>query len=423
VAPPASYRISAYCDAAASLYVELVIGSDSEHSLVSAVADGIQLPLQNIPVAVAMVREAHRRSAFAAVLASDDATVELASAIAESLGLAHNPVESARISGRKDLARAAQARAGLPVPHFRRIDLFSPIAAQVAGVEYPCVLKPLALSGSRGVIRADDEQELIDSCARLRQILQANSPGAPASLAAPTPLDAPSSPEHRFALVEQYLGGVEIAVEAMLSSDGLEMLAIFDKPEPLVGPYFEESYYVTPSRLSPALQSLVQTRVEQLCTAYGLVRGPVHAEFRIDNDEVWPLELASRTIGGDCARLLQFGAGHSLEALVIARALGIPLTAERAAGAGGVLMIPIPRSGILRRVEGVLAAQKVPLVEDVYIAAREGHELLALPEGSSYLGFIFARGSDSESVERALRAAHACLSIVIAPMWRIEAAS
>ena len=415
VAPAASYRIGAYVAAASNLGIELSVGSSGEHSLVAEVARGVQIPLDDVASATSIIATEHERRPFAAVLASDDATVELAIHVAHALGLAQNPVTSARIARRKDLARAAQARAGIPVPWFVRIDLYSELQTQLSTMSYPCVLKPLALSGSRGVMRADDQQSLLDNCARVREILRRQ--GALSAAA-----EADTVPEElRYALVEQFIVGIEIAVEAILVDGELELIAIFDKPEPLDGPYFEESYYIMPSRLSAQSQQRVQARVAQMCRAYGLVNGPVHAEFRIGSDEIWPLELASRTIGGDCARLLQFGAGHGLEELVLARAVGIPLDVSRSDEAGGVLMIPIPRSGVLRRVEGVLAAEKVALVDDVYIAAREGHELHALPEGNSYLGFVFARGPTSASVEAALREAHACLKIVIAPMWRIDA--
>ena len=220
-------------------------------------------------------------------------------------------------------------------------------------------------------------------------------------------------------LIERYQRGVEVALEGLLEAGRLEVLAVFDKPDPLEGPYFEETYYISPSRQSAAVLARVHDCVQAACRAYGLSTGPVHAELRIDGDSVYLLEVAARTIGGQCARLLELGTGHSLEALVIARALGLVLPVSAAAGASGVLMIPIPRGGVLRRVEGVLAATRVPGIEDLEISVREGYELVPLPEGSSYLGFIFARGPSPEAVEDALRAAHAKLEIVTAPVWHI----
>jgi len=205
----------------------------------------------------------------------------------------------------------------------------------------------------------------------------------------------------------------------MLHHGELRVLALFDKPDPLEGPYFEETYYITPSRLDPDTQALIRKRVAQACAAYGLVTGPVHAELRLHEGEAWILEVAARTIGGQCARLLRFGTGYGLEEQVIAEALGQPLTPNADNGAAGVLMIPIPRAGILRRVEGLLAAQRVPYIEDIEISVREGYELVPLPEGASYLGFIFARAPTPELAEQALREAHACLNIVVAPVWKV----
>ena len=406
VAPTASYRIQAYVDAATKLGVELVVASDGQYSLVSAVSGGLQIPLDRPAAAIAATLEFQRQSPIHAVVASDDATVELASEIAGALGLPHNPVSAVQLARRKDLARLAQQRAGIAVPAFQRIDLESPVAPQVKSLAYPVVLKPLALSGSRGVMRADTEDELLACVERLRPIVA----------------HAYQDEERRFALVEAYLPGDEVAVEGMLTDGCFRLQAIFDKPEPLIGPFFEESYYVTPSRLAPALQAGLAQAVAHLCEAYGLRTGPVHAELRVDGQNIWPLELAARTIGGDCARLFTFGTGHSLEMMVLAHALSVmPPETEVSNEAAGVLMIPIPRTGVLRRVEGVLDASRVAGIEAVFIAAREGHEIIALPEGSSYLGFIFARGADPDSVYKSLRDAHAALTVVTAPLWRIEA--
>lgn len=338
-----------------------------------------------------------------AVLATDDRTVELASRVAHALGLRHNPVESARISRRKDLARAALARAGVPLPAFRRLDLKEPLAPQIRGIRYPCVVKPLAFSASRGVIRADDAGELLAACERVRPLLQ----------------DVADRDEREHLLVEDYLPGFEVALEGMLDQGTLGVLALFDKPDPLEGPFFEETYYVTPSRLSPRLQGIIRRRVEEACRAYGLREGPVHAELRVGADDACILEVAARTIGGQCARLLGLGTGRSLESLVLAQAVRQSAVLQPAAEASGVLMIPIPRAGVLRRVEGVLAARKVPYVEDVEISIREGYELVPLPEGSSYLGFIFSQAPTPELAEAALRQAHACLNVVTAPVWKV----
>jgi biotin carboxylase len=208
----------------------------------------------------------------------------------------------------------------------------------------------------------------------------------------------------------------------MLKGGELQVLAVFDKPDPLHGPYFEETYYITPSRHARDTLNELHHTVLAACSAYGLQEGPVHAECRINADGVWILEVAARTIGGLCGRLLQFGTGYSLEELVLAQAMGKTLPLETSQQGAGVLMIPIPQAGILKRVEGILAAQRVPYIESVEIQLREGHELVPLPEGSSYLGFIFARAPSARQAEQALREAHACLNIVVAPLWKVSIA-
>ncbi len=400
LAPPGSYRTAPYLRAARRLGVEAVVASTGRHPLVGG-AGGLNLELPDLDASLrTILAAADTGPGFSAVVATDDLTVDLAGLVAHQLGLPGNDPAAARVSRRKDLARRRLAEAGLPVPAHRVVDLREPLGPQAEGFPLPCVIKPLALSGSRGVIRADDVATLEGLRARVAAITAT----------------APFPDERDHALLEAYLPGDEVALEGMLVDGRLEVLALFDKPEPLTGPCFEESYYVTPSRHPQSVQARVADRVAQACAAYGLRHGPVHAEARLHDGDAWLLELAARTIGGECARLLSFGAGLGLEELVIARALGRPLHASRDAGAGGVLMLPTPRAGILRRVEGVLEASRVPGVESVEISVREGYELVPLPEGESYLGFVFARAATPREVEAALRAAHACLRVVTAPV-------
>ncbi|HET7093095.1 MAG TPA: ATP-grasp domain-containing protein, partial [Thermomicrobiales bacterium] len=217
-------------------------------------------------------------------------------------------------------------------------------------------------------------------------------------------------------LVERYLPGVEVAVDGLLAGGALRTLAIFDKPDPLDGPFFEETIYVTPSRLPVETQAAISARTAEAAAALGLREGPVHAELRINDDGVWPIELAGRSIGGLCSSVLEFGVGVSLEELILRHAVGLPLPeAERSGAAAGVMMIPIPRGGMLRGVSGVEAALAVPDVTGVEITAKLNQPLTPLPEGASYLGFIFARAATPERAEAALRAAHAELRFRIDP--------
>ncbi len=400
LAPAGSYRTGPYLRAARRLGVEAVVASSGRQPLVGA-DGGLNLELADPDAALRTILDGFGNGPpLAAVVATDDLTVDLAGRVARELGLPGNDPTAARLSRRKDLARQRLAEAGLPVPAHRVVDLRASLEPQAEGFPFPCVIKPLSLSGSRGVIRADNVVDL--------EALR----GRVAAIAATAPL----ADERDHALLEAYLPGDEVALEGLLDDGRLELLALFDKPEPLTGPFFEESYYITPSRHPAALQRRVVERVAQACAAYGLRHGPVHAEARLVDGEAWLLEVAARTIGGECARLLTFGAGVGLEEVVIGRALGRPLATVREDGAGGVLMLPTPRAGILRRVEGVLEASRVPGIEAVEISIREGYELVPLPEGESYLGFVFARGATPAAVEAALREAHAQLHVVTAPV-------
>ncbi len=404
VAPPGSYRIRAYVEAARELAVPLAIVSQGHHSVVPEVAAGIAVDLADPIDAEVRVREVLHGAPVAGVVATDDATSILASRLADSFGLPHSPSEAVATARRKDRARDALDAAGIAGPAHRTIDTRRPLGPQLAGVRLPCVVKPLAMSASRGVIRADDRASLRSACDRAGRIAS----------------EARDPFEATHLLVEDYMPGREVAVEGLLSDGDLRVLAIFDKPDPLDGPFFEETYYVTPSRLPPRTLRRLERACQAACRALGLTHGPVHAELRVHGDAIGLLEVAARTIGGDCARLLRFGTGLGLEEIVLRHAAGLPVELQAAPGAAGVLMLPTPRAGVLRRVEGVLGARAVPGVEEVVIAKREGYELVPLPEGGDYLGFVFARADEADSVEAALRAAHARLEVVVAGAWRLE---
>jgi len=408
IAPHGSYRTRAFIDAAEHLGAAALIASEGAHSVVSAYAEGLHIPLDDDDSALQRILQAATRQPFAGILGTDDSTTELATRAAEALGLPHNPLAAVRLGRRKDLARQRLHDAGVPIPLFRTLDTRSPLEPQIVGLHYPLVLKPVALSGSRGVIRVDDQEALVRAVSRVQQILQAEGP-------------LPTEVAHTL-LLEQFIAGQEVALEGLLIDGRLQTLTVFDKPDPLDGPYFEETYYITPSRhRAEQLKELARV-VQAACVAYGLREGPVHAECRLNPAGVWVLEVAARTIGGLCARLVQFATGFSLEALVLSQVLARPVPCGEQQDAAGVLMIPIPQAGLLKRVEGLLQAQQVEYIESVEMQIRQGYELVPLPEGSSYLGFIFARAPSAAQAEAALRQAHACLNIVVAPLWKVGVA-
>jgi biotin carboxylase len=405
IAPHGSYRTVPFINAAHELSTEVLIASESRHSIVSHYARGLHVPLHNPEHALQAIVQEARHKPFAAIIGTDDSSSELAAFAARALGIPHNDPHSVRLARRKDLARQRlAAHSKVPVPGHVRIDLSRPLAGQISNIQFPCVAKPIALSASQGVIRADNPLELIQACQRIEKIIH----------------HVREPQERRYLLVEDFVPGIEVAVEGLLSNGDLTILAIFDKPDPLNGPFFEETYYTTPSVLDAQTQANIQVTIGATCKAYGLREGPIHAECRINNEGVWIMEVAARTIGGLCGRLLRFGTGYSLEQLVIKHALGQSINLDPEGDAAGVLMIPIPKAGILRRVEGLLAAEKIAYIEEVNIQIREGYELAPLPEGSSYLGFIFARAPSAKLAEQALRQAHGCLNIVIAPLWKAQ---
>ena len=403
ISQPNSYRIAPYIKAAQRMELEVLIASTGKHSLITEVHAGLHIDLDDKAAAIETILSEATRQPFTGILGSDDSTVELAASAAAKLGLPHNPAKAAKLSCRKDLARAELALAGAAVPIHCLIDLGKPVKNQMAGLPWPCVIKPLNLSASRGVIRANNEEEFIEACARVKKIIA----------------HAADEFDRTHVLIEDYIDGIEIAYEGYLKNGELHTLTIFDKPEPLTGPYFEETIYVTPSQLNNVIQESVKQTVQQACDVYGLKTGPVHAELRIDkNNKPWILEVASRTIGGDCARTLDSDNGFNVEELTIALAMNKDYEINKNEGYRGVMMMPIKQGGILRRVEGLSNARNVEHVESVDIIIREGNELIPLPEGNQYPGYIFARADSQQKVVSALQEAFSKLEIVVAPLIR-----
>jgi biotin carboxylase len=401
--PTTTYRTEAFIDAATRLGVELVCASERPSTLEelspnSLVTLDFADPLGS---AETIARFAQSRP-IDAVVGVDDLTTVTAAAISERLGLKANALPAVSAARDKHAMRRCLAEAGVPVPRFRLVELANDPASAARKTEYPCVLKPLMLSASRGVIRANDPGEFVAAFERIAAILA-------------RPDAAPPAGARRALLVEEFVPGREIALEGLLVGGSLHVLAIFDKPDPLDGPFFEETIYVTPSRLPAATQSRAAAVTRDACSALGLTEGPIHAELRVNDRGPFVLEVAARSIGGLCARTLTFGTGLSLEELILGHALGRPLESlERERRAAGVMMIPIPRAGRLVSVSGAEAARAVEAIEDVVITMHPGQEVIPLPEGWQYLGFIFARAETPSAVEGALREAHARLHFDIA---------
>jgi len=338
------------------------------------------------------------------IVAVGDRPAHIAALAAERLGIPWSPADAVAAARNKNESRRRFAAAGLRVPEFFRFPVSAGSGPAAARAPYPCVLKPLGLSASRGVIRANNQREFTAAFERIAAILEQPE------------IRQMGEEQDQFIQVERFIPGTEYALEGILTQGHLQLHAIFDKPDELNGPFFEETIYVTPSRSSSETQELLAASMRMAVRALGLAHGPVHGEMRVQGNKVWVLEVAARPIGGVCARSLRFTGGTSLEELIVMHALGEPVTSlEREAEASGVMMIPIPSNGVYRGVTGVEEAAAVPGIWSVEITAKEGQKLLKLPEGSSYLGFLFARATEPEPVEQALREAHAKLVFDIAP--------
>ena len=433
LATTTGYQTRAFGDAAARLGVELVFATDRCHLIEDPWQDhAIPIRFYDEDASVAAILESAAPQPIDGLLVVGDRPTVIGARVAHRLGLPWHPPAGAEAARHKQLTRERLRDAGLPVPWFYAVALDANrggtdpsvrpgttrgSAATSHGLSYPCVVKPVALSGSRGVMRADDEASFERAFERLRALMRQPE------------VRAERNDAHATALVEGFIPGREYALEGLMHHGVLHVLAIFDKPDPLDGPFFEETVYLTPSSATGEVRRSLVDGVTRAAHALGLRHGPLHAECRVNAEGVFVLEVAARPIGGLCARALRFQpaihqpsairspqSAMPLEELLLRHALGEdPAPYRREGIASGVMMIPIPRRGILRRVDGIDEARQVAGVDEVHITAKPDQLLVPLPEGASYLGFIFARAERAAGVEQALRDAHARLAFAIDP--------
>jgi predicted ATP-grasp superfamily ATP-dependent carboligase len=410
------YQTRSLDEAARKLGVDVVFVTDRCHQLDDPWGDrAIAVHFESPDTAAYTVLEAVRGGErMDGLLAFGDRPAVAAAYVARGLGLLYNHPAAVEACRSKLRIREVFREAGLRGPWFRSVALQPVPEPALLGISYPCVLKPMSLSASQGVVRANSREEFIAAADRIRALL-----------ASPEILARREANLDQI-IVEGYIPGREVAVEGLLTDGVLRVLAIFDKPDPLSGPFFEETIYVTPSRMAEAEVREVERCSVEAVRALGLTQGPVHAEFRINEQGVWPLEVAPRPIGGLCARALRFQAADGaesigLEELLLRHALGLTGGGwARQPAASGVMMIPVPRSGVLAAVEREQEARGVPGISELQITARVHDYIEAWPEGSSYLGFLFALAATPEEVEKSLRDAHSKLRFTITERLAVE---
>jgi phosphoribosylaminoimidazole carboxylase (NCAIR synthetase) len=427
LATTTGYQTRAFGEAAERLGIDLVFATDRCDMLEDPWQDhAIPIRFYDEAGSVETIVDAARRASIDGVISVGDRPTVIAARAMKALGLVGHPRSAAAVARNKRASREHFKAAGLPTPAFVEGTLTDD-PEHFATIGFPMVVKPVALSGSRGVIRADNEKELVAALSRIKTLLAAAD------------IQAERHDAHKLLLAERFIEGREFAVEGLMNQGTLDVLAIFDKPDQLNGPFFEETIYITPSATPPATQAAIVQAIATACRALGLFHGPIHAECRVNARGVFVLEVAARPIGGLCARALRFvrqppvagpyalvrgnlipvsaiGREISFEELLIRHALGEDSSGWRREWcASGVMMIPIPKRGIFRGISGIDQARAVPSIVDVRITAKPDQALIPLPEGASYLGFIFARADRAAEVDLALRTAHACLTFTIVP--------
>lgn len=417
--PTTTYRTEAFIEAARRMNVEVTIGSEKPNTLARLNPTAfLTLDFHNPKKAARQVEEFSAQHPVDAIVPVDDEVTVVAATICKALSLRHNSVESVWAAKNKYTMRCLFQRAGVPSPNFKLGQLKDEAQEIASGVRYPCVVKPLVLAGSQGVIRADNEHEFVQAVDRLKNILfreadETNEAHVSAVEGGLQEDDHQPSGRYQY-LIEDFIEGPEVALEGFLTHSKIRVLALFDKPDPMEGQFFEETIYLTPSQLPTSVQEQITECTQQAVHALGLSEGPIHAELRIGSEGPQMIEINARSIGGKCSAVLKFSTGITLEELIISHAVQesfeIPYVQHEPAG---VMMIPVPRAGKLSEVRGLNEARNVPGIEKVVLSAHVGRELVPLPERSMYLGFIYAQAASTQAVETALREAHQHLDFVI----------
>ena len=397
-----TYRANAFVEASRKLGLEISVGSNHQQSL-SGLVPGSSLLLKpnNVEVSVEDIVRFHSSFPLDAIVAAEDAFCILASAAAETIGLVHHSLEGVSAVRNKRTMREKLAGEEGRAIWFDAFDLSEDVKSIVGKVPFPCVVKPVSLSGSRGVMRCNNQEEFVAAWDRLGKLLMGD----------------PGNKSDVFSgeiLVEDYLDGKEIAVEGIMVQGSLHLIGIMDKPDWMDGPFFEETILITPSRLPTKVLRDLVSRTEQIATILGLMDGPIHAKFRIKKEEISLLEIAPRSIGGYCSRIFKFYPESTLEELILRHSLGMKINHfEKENKSEGVFMLPVPKAGILKNVGRIEEALKIDGIEDIEMTIPVGRKVVPLPEGNQYLGFIFAKGKDPSSVESSLREAFSILELEI----------
>lgn len=334
------------------------------------------------------------------VLASDDWDVVAAAMIADKLGLRFVGVETALAATNKFLMRQRLRNGGAVVPDFQCFAIGDNAGEIAKSLRFPVVIKPTYGQGSLGVIRADTVDEFEKAFQYTSRII--------------VDLDMrPSAVRDRSGiLVEQYIPGEEYTVELLMHEGKPYSLAVFEKPDPLEGPYFEEGIYVTPIRRDEKIRSLLVEAAIRGSRALGIETGPCHCELRLSGELPYILEIAARPIGGFCSQVFADLMGFDLHDLVLQNAVGLPVMPPPIADgvALGVMMLPVPGRGNLARVSGVDRALDIDGIMSVKIHVEAGSRILPYPEQSCYIGTVLATGSSADEVVARLKSAAKAVS-------------
>jgi len=346
------------------------------------------------------LEEIHRREPVDALLTFSDYYVAIVAEAAARLGFRYLDPEAARACRNKAETRAALQRAGLPVPGFRVLSSIEEAWRAAQEVAYPCVLKPVSESSSKGVRLVHDAEELL---AHFREVHGWRE-------------NARRQPLEGKVLVEEFLDGPELSVETFTRERGqTQVIGVTTKhlSEP---PHFVEMGHDFPSRIEADRGAALAAAALAALAALGYDFGPAHTEVRLTAAGPVVVEVNPRLAGGMIPELVFHALGVDLVGALFAQLTGgEPNLAPRRAAWASIRFLTAPRHGRLAMVRGVEEARRLPGVREVTLGKRPGDEIRPAEEATHRLGHVITSGPDPLQVIREADAALASLEVVVAP--------
>lgn len=313
---------------------------------------------------------------------ASDRPMPIVAKVAEKYGLPAISYETAVKATNKAEMRRCLSENNVPIPAFVIIESRKQYDEVVSHMELPLIVKPADNSGSRGIYLVKNESELNAGYEHAKQYSNNGT-----------------------ILVEEYMDGPEVSVEAMTQNGITTILAITDKLT-TGAPHFVELGHTIQSQLSEKIKNEIYSVAKQTISAIGITNGPSHTELKITNSGVKVVEIGAR-LGGDniTTKLVPLATGVNMVELCIKNALGIEYNiAQPKTGASAIRYFQV-KPGKVKSIDGVAAARSLEGIKEVNIEVGINDIVHEIVSSNSRIGFVIAEGANQlEAIERCNKA-------------------